>query len=709
MTRALARAQARVGRERRDARGVHYSRKRRDVNRHPTFWEHGEFVAIDGEGFSDGAEFTTEIGASGNVYRGREHFYAYLSSSDGREIYSPDGRLATGDVLEFLASIATDNPRAVIVVFGGSYDVAHMFGHSLDPSSVKRMLGKEVGRCRIQTLDYDWEIEYRPRKCLTVRRFAADTPRWITNARGLRVAAPHLTIRVWDVWGFFQDSFNGVLDKWLADDPEREFIRRMKGNRSIFERHEFEEIRRYNAAELRCLVKVMERVRAAINDLGFKITRWDGAGAVAAALMAKHKVKDHIAELPPPVFEAARRAYSGGHIEAVRIGRHVGAVHHYDINSAYPDQFRRLPCLSAGRWIAGEGEPPDGFTLVKTAFEFPSGEPFYPLFYRKENGTIFYPDRGCGWYWLAEFEVARARWPECVTVLEWWHFKPDNDNAASPFDWVASYYLTRQSLVRADKERGQSDGREKIIKLGLNSLYGKTAQQVGWRRDRETGDLRLPPYFNLAWAGFVTAGCRAKMMEAALERPHSVIMFATDGLFTTEPLDLYAPAEKELGAWDYQAHDGITVVMPGVYWLHDGETHKHYSRGFDKAEMSDAEFVWKAWGARKETVQISITRMIGLGTAAASADFWKIRGCFATSLRSLALDGDNSKRYALDLRRARPHLGLVTTEPRQHDLPNLLGIEDSAPYPIDWIDGRVDYDADEVANDDGEAMDAELA
>jgi hypothetical protein len=274
---------------------------------------------------------------------------------------------------------------------------------------------------------------------------------------------------------------------------------------------------------------------------------------------------------------------------------------------------------------------------------------------------------------------------------------------------VADYYARRQTYIQTARRGGFESGPEKIIKLGLNALYGKTAQQVGARY--VDGALRTPPFFQLDWAGYVTAGCRAKLMEAAIQKPHAIIMFATDGLFSTEELDLDCPAEKTLGAWERQVHDGITVVMPGVYWLHDGESVKNYSRGFDKREMSETDFILAAWRQRQDTVSISVRRLITLGSACAASSFWNMRGDFTDSKRRLRLDGDNSKRYGVDLAKCAPWRELVATTPRDHFLPNTLGVPESAPYPISWLDGvsiDVDDPEGERADEDG-ILEASLA
>jgi hypothetical protein len=190
-----------------------------------------------------------------------------------------------------------------------------------------------------------------------------------------------------------------------------------------------------------------------------------------------------------------------------------------------------------------------------------------------------------------------------------------------------------------------------------------------------------------------------------MQKPDCIISFATDGLFSTAPLDLPCPAEKMLGQWEYQVHTGMTIVMPGVYWLHDGETTKYYSRGFDKKTMSDCDFVHQAWSRRKAEIDIPSRRLITLGTALLSDTFWEMRGCFTETIRTLALNGDNSKRYPIAMHKAKLHKQLEATHPQDlledYDvaLDNLL----SEAYPITWLkpeDAQEDAKSAELSDAD---------
>lgn len=679
-------------RERRKAAGI-----RRKL---PTRFDRGRFVAVDGEGFSDGEAVSVSVGNPPRAYESREHYYGLMADSDGCELWAPRGRLAAKQCLDFLLAIGSRDPDAIPVIFGGSYDVCHMLAFDLDRGEVAELLrGRGLSARRYldislthEGVTHDYRIEYRPRKQLSVWRFAHGAEKYTEHRKrdGTRQwkLAAESRVTLWDVWGFFQCGFTKAMATWIPDDPDWHFIQRMKGERAIFERREIDMIRRYTAAELRALVAIMERVREAMRKLDLKLKRWDGAGAIAKAMFARENVKEHMAPSPAEVFEAARVAYSGGHIEATVIGHHPGRVWHYDINSAYPDKFRRLPSLAAGHWRSGTGEPPAGFTLVQLEFHFLPGLPFYPLFWRADNATILYPERGSGWYWFEEYEAAREFGRRFgafrFRALAWHHFETGAN--AQPFGWIEDAYQVRRDVIMRQRATGVRDDSHLMIRLGLNSCYGATAQQVGARF--EDGEIVPPAYFQLEWAGAVTAGCRAQLMRAAMQKPEAVISFATDAIFATEPLDLPCDPAKRLGEWEAHVHEGMTIVMPGVYWLHEADGRlDHFSRGFDKESMKDCAFVHEAWKKGRSSVAVSQRRMITLGAGMMSDNLWRMRGMFVTTTRELAINGLNSKRYPVAMSQVRPHRGLVRTRPREHveDVGQELASLQSAPYPIAWL------------------------
>jgi hypothetical protein len=147
-----------------------------------------------------------------------------------------------------------------------------------------------------------------------------------------------------------------------------------------------------------------------------------------------------------------------------------------------------------------------------------------------------------------------------------------------------------KEIERANKERkarGEAelpyeyDITEKVLKLILNSVYGKLAQFVG-------SSNKVPNCANPYYAAAITAYCRRRLLEAALIDPSAIVFFATDGIMATRPLHhLKEPAEGvvnrpkarplervkdeklgdaiSLGDWEYAQRDGGIFVMAGVY------------------------------------------------------------------------------------------------------------------------------------------------
>lgn len=685
-----------------------YRRKAKAAGKLGAF-ELARFVGVDGEGFSDGDEIRVTMGGPPHEYVARDHFYALLTDSDGHELYVPQGRLDMKSCLDFLLHIRERDANAVPVIFGGSYDICHMLAFDLDQDDILELLRPDPTGLRgenhleVTLGEHDYKITYRPRKSLRIKRWpkgADKYERHVTNvdnpdkeSKTVWRLTEHDSVTVWDVWGFFQASFVQAMDTWMPGDPDWQMIQQWKGNRKTFDRAEIEDIRRYNKAEVRCLAAMMDKVRDSIRACELSVTRWDGVGAVAGAMFKKHNVRDHMEETPQEVFDASRIAYSGGHIEATKVGYHADLIHHYDVNSAYPHQFRLLPSLSGGTWrkYTGRHLRPDGelFSLVNVVFHFLPGMPFYPLFWRGANGSIIYPERGMGWYWFPEFAAAREFAERFgafeFRVLAYYTFKPVFN--AKPFAWVEEYFERRKSLIEQTKRDGIPRGEEKTLKLGYNSCYGKTAQQLGARR--VGGEIFAPPFFQLEWAGAVTAGCRAQLMMAAMQKPHAIISFATDGLYSTEPLDLDCPKEKILGKWDYATHQGMTMVMPGVYWLHDKDKVQHFSRGYDKSQMQDFALIHEAWRQGKSVLAFDQERMVTLGNATMSDGFWRLRGLFTRSQRELRIDGKNSKRLGIAMSAHRPDKNLCDTRPRDVDEDYAVRAErlQSHPFAIPFMDG----------------------
>lgn len=639
----------------------------------------GEFVAWDGEGIGNG----------------RRHQYVLLGNSRGLALVDRKG-LSTRVVLDALVEGFARAPRAIHVGFAISYDV-NMLLRDLPKAKLQALWDAETVDWRSAGRTY--RIQYRPRKFFRVTRI---------HASGARTGGTW-----WDAWPFFQSSFVSALERYgVASESYRAAMRTMKAGRATFRARDLEQIQAYNADECRSLVTLMERLHASLDAAQLTIHRWDGPGAIAASLLKGHGFKAAIAApIPAGAGRAFQHAYYGGRIECLRYGHHAGMVHHYDINSAYPAAMRTLPCRGDGcgawRYIASAKIGDSScFAVYRVRWHF-SVATLHPLPWRSAKGSVYFPSHGDGWAWWPEVRAAVDHAPGHVKIIGRWEWVP-RCRHPRPLAWIDEAYAARE----AAKARG--DGAEHAIKLGLNSLYGKLAQRVGARFDG--GRWVLPPFHDLAGAGWITSSVRAQLYRVAMQHPRAVIMLATDGLFSTVPHDVpQTPGQKKLGEWSYETHHSATVVQSGVYILgradHE-EGARIYSRGF-AVESIDRAKILAGWRQGQVSTRAYHQRFIGLGAALQFERRFTLWRTWHRERRELTLHPWGTKRTPLVGTRGRPadpSRGLVGTRPTDtrrfwSDAIGAWGPM-SAPSLLPWIDGDNEMDAFQRA--DAESEDAVL-
>ena len=548
------------------------------------------FVAWDGEGVTvDG-----------------QHLYVLLANSRGGYISNPKG-LGTLEVLHFLESETRKYPGAIHVIYGGSYDfncwLADLPRASVD--ALYRTGHRFVGPYR---------VAWMQGKSFGVSRTADGDSRW--------------SVTINDVVSFFQCAFVKACDTYLGDAFEdRDLIVSNKALRSSFTLADVPEVREYNRMELVNLVKLMEELRLRLNKCNLRPRRWNGPGAIAASLLLREKIHDAQNTSPDEVARASRHAYAGGRFEVIRYGSVTGRAYEYDINSAYPSALRYVPNLAAGKWVhlRMDQRPSDGFALYHVRLsDGPETLPG-PLFCRAPNGTICYPPHVTGWYWGPEAALAfeyvdkySSRQGGCkITCDESWTFVPD-DPEDRPFAFIEKLYKQRQALKAA------GDGAHTGLKLALNSMYGKLAQQVGWKPATDTQPERLPPFHQLEWAGFTTAYARATVLRAAMTDLAAVIAFETDAVFSMRPLKV--PISSDLGAFEKTVFTDLTYVQSGVYFGTSNGAPVVKTRGVDRGTITKEQVI-TALGEpvdRDRTVTAPLTRFIGAGIALSQSwDKWR--------------------------------------------------------------------------------------
>ena len=555
--------------------------------------------------YPDNRQFRGVDGEGGNVPEEGALFgsrHQYLSLRAGPDILETGRPLTWENCLSFLSDLA---PKYIYVAYFFDYDVT-MIIRTLPVERVRRLFNRELRTSKtgnILPLEVgDFEIDYLPHKEFRVRRKGRKG--WIV---------------INDVGQFFQTSFLATLKRWDIGTPdEQEMIRKGKLQRADFTYHNAE-IQAYNALECVLLEQLMTNFRAVCWETNYVPKKWQGPGHLASAMLDAHNVprRDDIPILSNKSFSAlAQAAYYGGRFETTVCGQVHGPVYQYDINGAYVHMLRSLPCLIHGSWRRVRERPIHGLWFGRVSFTHDPGKSLYNLPFRTSDGNIKYPREGIGVYWSNELEAAERTGThitfesgyvyECECECRW-------------FDFVDAYYQRRLALGKSSKGY--------VLKLAGNSIYGKLAQSIGYA-----------PWANPVWAGIITAGCRALLINAYTHDIEGTYMLATDGIFCSSKLPL--PVSKKLGEWEETIHpDGIFIIQPGIYFA--GKDVK--TRGVEHVRIEDQqEDFRKAFenyrgnpGGEHFSVKVTVQNFITAKQALAR-NRWPLAGVWETTTRDIS-------------------------------------------------------------------------
>lgn len=577
------------------------------------------FVALDGEGANDE--------------------YVLLAASNGKWAGRKSG-LTTEECLDFLLALgrgSNSGTKPIYVWFAFDYDV--------------NMILKDVplyGDNSIEQLKSENTIHWRGYRITYIRR------KIFRLARGKRRHTSY------DIWGFFQASFEKSLSDWNI--PSSKIIREGKAARGSFNRWSLQRIKAYNDAELIALAQLAEKLRESVTPLELPVQSWHGPAALAQAWFQKNKVKEWLGgEISEELRDAASRAYFGGRIDVLGYGI-VNPVHHYDIVSAYPSATRYLPDLSRIEWKRHKGRGTSG-RIYCSRIKWEIREQYWPPFpWRSHNGTIRYPQEGEGWYWFPEIESAQKKFGDRLKlkVIETWEAEGEYE---FPFrNLIEETFAYRNQLKLA------KDPSHIPVKLILNSLYGKFAQTVG-----------KASYYSPIWAGLITSHTRAQLLDALTE---DVVCVMTDSLWSRKPLQL--DLGKQLGQWDKEEDCILYLAEAGLYQAEkpDGEKHT-WQRGFDKRNPVDIPKLVSAWLSNDPAYSptYKVKRFIGMGLGTVTHYPWRTWVEIQRKIEPVPFVGTTKRLPALPLETEKLSDTFVHLKPRDRD-----NQEISAPYKKATLD-----------------------
>jgi hypothetical protein len=502
------------------------------------------------------------VGVDGEGVGRKPHRYVLLACSDGDYIEDRRG-LSTADCLNFLLDLGTRDVR--VCGYYLSYDWTKIFA-DLDDKALYALFRPEM---RAKSNGAFARVDYRHFQI-----------HWLGGAVWLSDGKRRVT--VWDLGKYSQGAFVTALKEWNIRPEVQAQIEAMKKRRSRFTFKEISRIRSYCFDECEALAELATAIEQAHIDADLKPRGWFGPGSTASVLLRRHEIHEKRGHIPPILLDPIARAFFGGRSEVSRSGYIEGPISSNDISSAYPYHASQLPCLEHGRWerVASERALTRKGVAHALIYGHIRNAPgaWAPLPVRLENGSIVFPTSGAsGWWWRDEWLTARRGWKG----LEFDHaYVLRCQCDCKPFAFMPEIFEKRLAI-------GKETGAGKILKLGMNSVYGKLAQTIGGAQ-----------YASRAWAGMITSGTRAQVLDLMLrhKRLDNVLMIATDGLFSTEQHDADKVTDLSgkvygnavLGGWEREDHGSMTIIKAGMYWLGDS---KLRARGIGRDSLNAAKAI----------------------------------------------------------------------------------------------------------------------
>lgn len=487
-----------------------HRRRERDIRLGRTTADRPDFIAWDGEG--------RELAS--------RHRYILLANSRGGTIENSEG-LGTKEILDFM--VREYQSRTINIFYSFGYDIQQIIHDVPDDDLLRLLKGQHI-------FFEGYRLQYFANKIFTINNH----------------------IRFYDIFNFFHISFVRAVKETLGKEYVTKSLIEGKEARSDFESWSMDQIKKYNNEELQLLTALGEKLREIFTAAGIELrSSYYGPGAIARYWFRKFQIKPITVD-DDELNDILERAYFGGRFETFILGKQ-SPIYEYDIHSAYPSAIRFLRYVDD--WHKTEPRnfhATNQFSVWKLEWHLPNDTIIGPFPSRDKHGLISYPANGIGWYYKPEVEAALSLYPEGIHLIE--GINPtfvDGD----PFTWVEETFKNRRQLKK-DKNPA-----EWALKVGMNSLYGKTAQRVG----KNT-------FFCLPWAGWITSNTRAKLLNSVKGNTSSIVAFATDAVYSTSRLSSLDIGD-ELGQFESKQWTEGIFIQSGVYRL-IGESTKDAYRGF---------------------------------------------------------------------------------------------------------------------------------
>lgn len=381
----------------------------------------------------------------------------------------------------------------------------------------------------------------------------------VINNKFLSIARGKNNISIYDLYGFFLTSLDNACKQFLGrgkiDIETKTFTK-------SFITDNYDRIAEYCIEDARLVRDLGRKLIKYFEDFGVYPRKLYSTAYVSWTYFRTHCPYIHVKKYWNEnrlLLQYACASYSGGKFEVTRKGPDM--YYEYDIVSAYPYEIANLIDIREGRVIRNKKYDSNSvYSFLDVSLKIP---------FNLANPTAIKNHNVC------TFPVGLIR--RIITKSEYEYFVKNNcditindayhihvKNITYPYREEIYRLMELKSLYKVEKE----EFKYHLVKILLNSLYGKMAQLIKTKQVYKAGAAWNPIYSSV-----ITANCRIRVSE--MQRLYnSIVAVHTDSIISTKPLDI--KTGSGLGEWEKSKEGEGIILGTGIYQI--GE--KSRFRGF---------------------------------------------------------------------------------------------------------------------------------
>lgn len=520
------------------------------------------------------------------------HKLVYLNSSVGFSLSDENG-IKSSDAIQFLHNLSLKfKTNSRFICYSTKMENEYFFRHlpekTKDELFQSHNIKKELDELKLIYEDlenefFDLTNDVDETAAVIMYNQLQEINRFITNAgkitydgykinlangKFLSINKNKNTFMLYDIFSYFRKPLSEVIFSYFGESSEL-----LTENKS----QDFEIRKTQNTVDCFYIVKLMNHVYKELAKRSIMLNRFHGASTITSAVFSKCKAKENFRNFKDGKFmsEQLNHAVSSGlygaRTEQLKLG-YFEKINVYDLNSAYAEAALYLPQIKRHPLFSKRYRD-DIFSIWFIQYDLPKNIKFGLLPNRDIGQTIRYKRRGAGWYYQPEIKFLIENYPDCFEIKHGFYV-PYKTPSFVPA--ILDLYNIRKELKAETYEYNNGNNPlEKVVKLGLTTIYGKFLQRVG-----------KAYYYNPLYGGFITSFVRAKLLDATKGKENKTICFLTDAIHTTAKLDL--SIGDDLGQYRHSFYNSGIYLGAGVYELYSQDKTKKATRGFTRLDFIDA-------------------------------------------------------------------------------------------------------------------------